>query len=138
MMGNAIDRLRHDDCTLVVENGTTRTFTERGIATLYRLLGEEPEFLKGASVADKVVGKGAAALMMAGSIGALYAEVISEPALALLATASDAIYVKYGTIVPQIENRSRTGMCPVEQICLHAHTAEECLPLIKSFMNRTK
>ncbi len=134
MTKDLIEKLQQDGCTLVVANGDIRTFSDRGIAALYRLLNEEPEFLKGASVADKVVGKGAAALMIAGSVGALYAEVISEPALALLATAP--IRVEYGVLVPQIENRTHTGFCPVEQLCLEASTAEECLPLIEDFMNQ--
>ncbi len=126
--------LHQDGCTLVVANGDIRTFSDRGIAALYRLLNEEPQFLKGALLADKVVGKGAAALMIAGGVEALYAEVISEAALALLATAP-GIRVEQGVTVPQIYNRAHTGFCPVEQLCLHARTAEECLPLIKNFMN---
>ncbi len=134
MIEDPKELLQQDDCTLVVENdGDIRTFSERGIAALYRLLNEEPQFLKGALVADKVVGKGAAALMVAGGVEALYAELISEAALVLLATAL-GIRVEQGTIVPQIFNRTRTGLCPVEQLCLHARTAEECLPLIKDFM----
>ncbi len=136
MTGDLIEKLHQEGCTLVVDNGGIRTFSDRGIAALYHLLYEEPAFLKGALVADKVVGKGAAALMVAGGIEALYAEVVSEPAMALLGTSS--IKVEYGTIVPQIYNQTHTGFCPVEQLCLHAHTAEECLPLIKSFMNRTR
>ncbi len=136
MMEDLIEKLHQEGCTLVVDNGDIRTFSDRGIAALYHLLYEEPAFLKGALVADKVVGKGAAALMVAGGIKALYADVVSEPALALLATSG--IKLEYGSVVPQIYNQTHTGFCPVEQLCLHAHTAEECLPLIKSFMNSAK
>ena len=48
------------------------------------LLTQEPEFLKGASIADKVVGKGAAALMILGGIKELYTDIISTKALELL------------------------------------------------------
>jgi iron complex outermembrane receptor protein len=37
--------------------------------------------LDGASIADKVIGKGAAALMIAGCIKEVYADVISEAAM---------------------------------------------------------
>ncbi len=40
-----------------------RIFRERGVADLFRLQHEEPQLLRGAFIADKVVGKGAAALM---------------------------------------------------------------------------
>ncbi len=135
MMKDLIRVLHDGNHSLVVaNNGNIRTFDGRGVADLYALLERDPGFLKGAAAADKVVGKGAAALMVSGGIKALYAEVISEPALALM-TAVPGIRTEYGTLVPQISNRTHTGMCPVEQLCLQAGTAEECLPLIKSFIN---
>ena len=58
----AIDLLFAEKCSCVVRNGDTiRIFRERGVRDLWRLLHEEPELLDGAFVADKVVGKGAAA-----------------------------------------------------------------------------
>ena len=41
-------------CT-IANKGEIRTFTQRGVADIYDLLTQEPEFLKGASIADKVV-----------------------------------------------------------------------------------
>ena len=58
-----------EKCSCVVRNGDeVRIFRERGVKDLYRLLREEPQLLDGAFVADKVVGKGAAALMILGAI----------------------------------------------------------------------
>lgn len=60
---------------VIANEGKIRTFTQRGVADLYDLLTREPEFLKGALIADKVVGKGAAALMILVCTGsALYME----------------------------------------------------------------
>ena len=50
-----------------------RIFRERGVADLFRLLREEPQLLRGAFIADKVVGKGAAALMVLGGGEGLFA-----------------------------------------------------------------
>ena len=69
-------------CT-IANGGKIRTFTQRGVADLYDLLTQEPEFLKGALIADKVVGKGAAALMILGGIKELYTDIISTKALEL-------------------------------------------------------
>ena len=81
-----IDLLHVEACSCVIRNGdVTRIFRERGVKDLYRLLEEEPELLDGAFVADKVVGKGAAALMILGGVGELHADVISRPARLLLA-----------------------------------------------------
>ena len=70
-------------CT-IANKGEIRTFTQRGVADIYDLLTREPEFLKGALIADKVVGKGAAALMILGGIKELYTDIISTKALELL------------------------------------------------------
>lgn len=68
---------------VIANEGKIRTFTQRGVADLYDLLTREPEFLKGALIADKVVGKGAAALMILGGIKELYTDVVSSNAMDL-------------------------------------------------------
>ena len=103
-----IDLLHVEACSCVIRNGdVTRIFRERGVKDLYRLLEEEPELLDGAFVADKVVGKGAAALMILGGVGELHADVISRPARRLLA--ASPVHVSYTLEVPYIVNRTRTG-----------------------------
>lgn len=68
-MEELINLLHSGGYSCVIANGDNiRTFTQRGVADLYDLLTQEPDFLKGASIADKVVGKGAAALMILGGI----------------------------------------------------------------------
>ncbi|MEE1222898.1 MAG: DUF1893 domain-containing protein [Bacteroidaceae bacterium] len=137
-MRDALVRLLHEGgYSLVVWNGNTRTFTRRGVTDLYNLLLHEPDFLRGALVMDKVVGKGAAALIIMGGVAELHADVISEAALALLG-ASDVKVVGYDRLVTHIVNREGTGMCPVETLCKDAKTAEECLPLIHGFMKRQR
>lgn len=129
-----IDTLFAEQCSCVIRKGNTiRIFRERGVKDLFRLLKEEPEFLAGAFVADKVVGKGAAALMILGSVQELFAAVISQTALELLTTAD--IRVEYRCAVPHIVNRMQTGICPVEQLCAPCTSAGECLPLIEKFID---
>lgn len=63
-----IERLDAEQCSCVIYNGgETRLFWERGVQDLYRLLKTEPDFLQGAFIADKVIGKAAAALMALGA-----------------------------------------------------------------------
>lgn len=126
--------LHETGCSCVIESkSTVRTFNQRGIADLLLLLQTEPDFLREAYVADKVVGKGAAALLALGKITALHADVISQPALELLA--NHGIPVVYDEVVANIINRKGTGICPVEQRCLPRATAEDCLVAIKTFIN---
>ena len=119
--------------SLVVAKGEeVRTFDGRGIADLYALLCQEPAELAGVAVADKVVGKGASALMVLGGVKEVTAGVVSTPALQLLQ--SQGIPVRYGQEVPHIVNRSGTGLCPVEELCSGCATAAECLPRIRQFL----
>lgn len=127
------DILHKEGCSCVIRKGDKLTLChQRGVRDLYALLSEQPSALDGAMIADKVVGKGAAALMILGNVQAVYADVISQPALDLLNSVRTA--VRCQTVVPHIVNRAGTGMCPVETLCMACTTAEECLPLIATFI----
>lgn len=128
-----VELLFAENASCVIRNGSeTRIFRERGVRDLYRLLGEDPAFLAGAFVADKVVGKGAAALMILGGVSEVYADVISRSARELLR--KSRVRVEYTLEVPHIVNRAGTGICPVETLCRKCRTAQECLPLIRGFL----
>jgi iron complex outermembrane receptor protein len=80
-------------------------------------------------VADKVVGKAAAALMIIGEIKELHTHVLSTPALSLLKNTN--IKVSFDKPADQIRNRTNTGFCPMESLCLECNTAEECFEKLK-------
>ena len=98
IMEKLIRLLHEGNYSLVVAHGEIRTFSGRGVSDLYALSGEDPGFLRGASVADKVVGKAAAALMIVAGVSELHADVISRPALDLLA--GSGVKVGYAEEVP--------------------------------------
>ena len=113
-MKELIDMLHAGGYSCVIANGDRiRTFTRRGVADLYDLLVQEPEFLHGAFVADKVIGKAAASLMVLGDVRQVYTRTISQPALRLLQEAG--VTVSCDEIVDHIINRDHTGWCPLEQ-----------------------
>lgn len=132
MMNDLILLLHEGQHTLVVSNGETCTFNRRGVTDLFYLMQDDPDFLCGASLADKVVGKAAAALMVLGKIKEVHADVISEPGLALLKQAN--IPVSYGEVVPHIINRTKTGWCPLERLCHDCQTPQECYRQIEGFI----
>lgn len=130
-------KLLHEGCySCVIRNSEVRTFTQRGVADLYDLLSLEPAFLRGAQIADKVIGKAAAALMVLGGVQQIYTDIISEPALALLRSAG--IKIEYMQAVPRIRNRANTGWCPMETICYEVETAEDMFPLIRNFVQQMR
>ena len=128
-----IEILHTEKCSCVIYNeGTLTRCHRRGVVDLLMLLENDQTTLSGAMIADKVVGKGAAALMILGGVRSVYADVISVPALDLLSTVN--IEVSFGQSVLNIINRSGTGICPVENLCKDCISANDCLPRIKEFV----
>ena len=130
-------QLRHilhtTNCSCVIANGDKiKSFHQRGIKDLYELLHSNRSLLEGATIADKVIGKGAAALMIAGGVTMVYADVISEPAMELFKQFS--IKVEYDKKVANIINRRGDGICPVEERCAECNTIEKCLVKIEEFV----
>ena len=115
-MKELIDILHNEGLTLVVNSGDGRIhrFTQRGVKDLLSLLSEQPELLHGALIADKAVGKAAAACMVMGDVKHVYADVMSEPALALLQR--HGVKAEYDTLVDHIINRTGTDWCPMEKV----------------------
>ncbi len=154
MMKDLIGRLDGGGYSCVIASGeSVRCFEQRGIADLYDLLMGDTEFLRGSIVADKVVGKGAAAIMIKGGVKRLYSHVISDGALQLFEGVENAqnssqnssqegykIEVEYGRRVPHIINRDGSDWCPVEKLCRDVESLDEILPLIDKFIieNRKK
>lgn len=135
-MDELVKLLHGGGYSCVIRNSGVRTFTQRGVADLYDLLSLEPAFLQGAQIADKVIGKAAAALMVLGGVQEIYTDIISEPALALLRNAG--IKIEYMQVVPRIRNRANTGWCPMETICYEVETAEDMFPLIRDFVQQMR
>ena len=136
-MKELIRKLHNGDYSCVIANhGIVRTFTQRGVADLYDLLMTEPDFLNGACMADKVVGKGAAALMVLGKVKVLYADVISASALMLLCRFG--VQVEYKVEVPFIWNRNHTDRCPVETLCDEIDSIDEMWLAILEFVEKMK
>ena len=136
-MHSLIPLLHTGNFSCVIRKGEeVRTFTQRGVADLYALLTTDADFLKGSYIADKVIGKGAAALMIKGGVQHVYADVISRPALVLLQ--SYHMDVEYATLTDNIINRAGTGICPVEQRCLPLEKLEDMVDAIEDFVKGLK
>jgi iron complex outermembrane receptor protein len=135
-MKELIKILYEGNYSCVIYNKTIRTFSQKGVMDLYSLLKKEPLFLEGASVADKVIGKAAAAIMIIGGVKSVYTDVISLNALMLLREAG--IDHDFGRVVPFIQNRDQTDWCPLERICYEEKTAESILLLIEQFIGEMK
>ncbi len=107
-----------------------RTSTHRGVKPLMALLGED---MSGFSAADKVVGKATALLYCLLGVRAVYAAVISKPALAVLDHHGIAVIFK--TLVPSIVNRQGTGSCPMELATAHIEDPADAPAAIEAALN---
>ena len=115
-MKQLIDILHSEGLTLVVKSGdgTIHRFTQRGVKDLLTLVTTAPEVLHNAIIADKAVGKAAAACMVQGGAKQVWADVMSEPAMTLLR--AYRVEAECGALVDHIINRAGPDWCPMERL----------------------
>lgn len=134
-MKELIELLHSSSCSCVIRSkGEMRTYFGGGISDLLALYRSDEHFLQGAEVADKVVGKAAASLMVCGGVSRVYADLMSENAQSLFRAVG--IPCSYSTFVPYIKRRDLQGMCPMESLTLDAVDAEEAVRRILAFLDR--
>lgn len=99
--------------TFALTNGE-KTFTsdKRGVAPVLMLLETDSRLLKGAYIADRVIGKAAALLLIYGGVNEIYADTVSSPAVEICKSHNIPLF--YKDLVPLIKNRTGEGMCPME------------------------
>lgn len=111
-MARAKALLEHEEYTCAACRGEQELVAaEHGIRPLLRWLDEGAD-LAGASAADHIVGKAAAFLYVLLDVRAVYAPLMSVPALETLRT--NGIDAAADKVVPAIRNRTDTGFCPME------------------------
>lgn len=107
-------RLYDTSASLVVmnKNGEIRVFYNRRVIDIVSLIKSGENFLDGAIIADKVIGKVASALLVLAGVKEIYARTISEYAIEVLE--NNNIKYSFGNRVDYIINNDKTGMCPME------------------------
>ena len=130
-MQQLIDILHHEGCSLVVcsSQGIVTTYSKKGVRDLVWLLDHEPERLRGAMIADKVIGKAASGLLVQGGVTEVYADVMSRLALPLLDDAG--IAYAYGELVDRIVIPEHDRRCPLERIVADARDAVEVEQMLR-------
>lgn len=105
-------KLLEEGNTLVVVRDGRTLFSSRmsGITPLMEAL--DSNVLPGSAVADKVIGRAAAMIAVAGEVTSLYCTVMSQEAVEVLAQAG-ILYCSQ-KVVPIILDQRKTRRCPVE------------------------
>jgi len=104
------------------------TSTRRGVAPLLGWLDSGID-LRGYSAADRVVGRATAFLYHLLGVKAVHARVMSRPAAQVLT--DHGILASWDVLVDAIENRQKTGPCPMEHATRCCTTAEEALQAVR-------
>lgn len=103
-------------CCAIIKNNEVHTSNHKGIKPLMQWLKQDFNFFENGDVADKIVGKAAALLLVLGKAKSVYGKVMSEGAVSVLE--ENNISYSYGELVKHIINRTNTGICPMEQTVL--------------------
>lgn len=128
-----LEMLNEQHLSLLVYNDSTlSTHTNRGVRDLLTLISTQPERLQGAIVADKIIGKAAAAIMATGGVVEVHTNIISTPARALLE--AEGIKVVATEEVPQILNRNKSQMCPIDSQLEGIESIEECVTVLQNML----
>lgn len=126
------DILLKENHTLVIykNNASVITSNDRGVNSLIKLIKEDKSQLSGSLIADKVIGKAAALLMIYAGVKEIYAQIISKPALQTLLKHNVKVY--YDKEVERIINRKGDGLCPMETLCLDIEKPDEAYLLLST------
>lgn len=109
-----VDKLYEDNASLVVQyaDGKCEEYFSQRIIDIVNILKENKDALKGAEVADKVIGKVAASIFVVAGVRTIYADTLSKIALPILE--ENGIEYSYNNLVEYIQNSDKTGKCPME------------------------
>ncbi|HOA33149.1 MAG: DUF1893 domain-containing protein [Clostridiales bacterium] len=124
----AVSKLHDSGCAIVVANGEkVIASAETSLKPLIEIVKTSPEILRGAAVADKIVGKAAALLLVHSGVREVYAEILSDFAVPVLERAG--IQYHYNKKVPFIKNRAGDDTCPMEKKVLYIDDPETAVSI---------
>lgn len=109
---------------------------ENGIKPLFLAYKSLNNNIRGASCADRVVGKAASMIYKNLNIKSLYCDIISEVGKKILEDMG--IEVTSVQVVEYIKNRDKTDMCPVEKLALNENSFENLISSIEKFLEQIK
>lgn len=132
----AVRLLRDRNLTCAVcGEGIEYTSTLRGVQPLLRPYEEGIRF-DGCAAADRVIGKAAACLYVLLGVERVYAEIVSKPAREIFE--KNGIALDYDDLVELIENRTRTGLCPMETAVIDVTDPQDAPGRIREALAKLK
>lgn len=108
---NLLDELKTNNYAIIASNGYSSFDT--GIKPVISKINENKEYFKGLIVADKIIGKASAMLLILSGVKEIYCLVLSKAGKDILEKYN--IPYHYETLTDYIVNRTGDGMCPMEK-----------------------
>ena len=115
-------------CT-VIKNGQFTLSQLTGLKPLIRWLNEQPDLIRDSYVIDRIVGKASALLLVYGGARKVHGLTMSRKADEILT--AHGIEHSWDVLTDYIVNRTKTGMCPMEQRVVNIDDPEEAYHLFK-------
>ncbi len=114
MLKKQYDKIKSEKATLIILKNDVVVCEESGIGVkpIMKVINENPEIIKGATVIDKVIGKAAAMLLIKYGAVQVHGILMSKTAIKMLEMHSIQYY--YENTVETILNRNNDGLCPLE------------------------
>lgn len=125
---------KEKSCVILSEDGTMRTSDAIGIKPLMEKLRADRKAFRESVIADKVVGKAAALLAVLGKAEAVFGSVMSDGAVKVFE--KHQIPYEFETRVQHIENRTKDGMCPMEETVQLIEEPEEAFEALEKTIAR--
>lgn len=134
----AVDLLTQKSATCIILKSKDMYLEshKRGIAPLMEQLRENKNAFHNCVIADKVIGKAAAMMCVLGHADAVHGTVMSMGAKQILD--AHQITYSYDRLVPFIENRTKTGSCPMEAAVKDIFNLEEAFETIEKTLESLK
>jgi hypothetical protein len=128
-------RLNEKGLALSIVKGGEVVFESgsRGISGLLGAIEKFGDKLRGASVADKVVGRAVALLCVYAGVGAVYAPILSGRARAVLE--ENSIRVEWDTLVQSVLDADKVAACPFEELAAEIVDPDEAYRRLKALQN---
>lgn len=133
---DAIARIEAGTEALVVlqEGRIVFSSCEAGIRAAMELHDQKPELLRGAVVADRIIGRAAAMIFTDGGAAAVYGKIMNRSAMQELA--ENGVEVSTAQLVDTIINRRGDGMCPMEHTVFGVTAPAEGVKLLRAALAR--
>lgn len=123
-----------DNCAFVIVKDARVIATGRreGIGELLDVIAEQGESLRGASLADKIVGKAVAMVAAYAGFTDVFTPLGSEAAQQVLRDHSIAFQAE--RVVPLIRNKRNDGPCPMERLTMLLEEPADAVNALREFV----